>query len=234
MTSNSKPALTLYERRRLNECISLRDWHLKAMIQDRCIEIGVHYIAWENDAEGNSKPVKAIIYGLNGVYSEDTKKNIPSLRNLILYYSIFALITITAALFIPHFAEQIATKTGLGNSFVGTVFVAGSTSLPEIAVSIAAVRFGSIDLAIGNLLGSNIFNILILAIDDLFYTKGVLLKDASDIHLVSVFSCLVMSAIAIAGFTYRAPKKKFLMAVDAILILAFYFFNLILLYYLTR
>jgi cation:H+ antiporter len=96
------------------------------------------------------------------------------------------------------------------------------------------LRLGSTDLAIGNLLGSNIFNFLILAIDDLFYTKGILLKDASEIHLVSVLSSLVMTSIAIAGFTYRSPKKKFLIAIDAFLILLLYLANMILLFFLTR
>jgi cation:H+ antiporter len=162
------------------------------------------------------------------------RDDLPPLKKLVLYYMAFAFLIVGAALFIPYFAEGIAVQTGIGNSFVGTVLVAASTSLPEIAVSIAAIRMGSVDLAIGNLFGSNIFNILILAIDDLFYTKGVLLKDASDTHLLSVMSCVIMSAIAIAGFTYRSPNKKYLMALDALLILLFYIANLILLYVITR
>ncbi|MGZ8550657.1 MAG: sodium:calcium antiporter, partial [Chitinophagaceae bacterium] len=160
-------------------------------------------------------------------------KQIPSLKRLSAYYTLFALVIISAAVLIPHFAEKIAEQTGLSSSFIGTVFVAISTSLPEIAVSVAAVRFGSVDLAIGNLLGSNIFNVLILSVDDLFYTKGILLKDASEIHLVSVFACMIMTAIAIAGFTYRAPEKKFLMALDAVLILAVYIMSLAILFYLS-
>lgn len=166
--------------------------------------------------------------------TEQRPKAPASLRQLVMWYSVFALITIIAALFIPHFAEKIAIQTGLGNSFVGTIFIAASTSLPEIAVSVAAVRFGSVDLAIANLFGSNIFNILILAIDDFFYTRGILLKDASEGHIVSAFSCLIMNALAIAGFTYRTPKKRFLMAIDAFLILVVYFVSMILLYRLTR
>lgn len=155
-----------------------------------------------------------------------------SLKKLSIYYTLFALVIIGAALLVPFFAEKIADQTGLGSPFVGTVFVAISTSMPEIAVSIAAVRFGSIDMAVANLLGSNIFNILILVVDDVFYPGGILLKDASDIHLISVFSSLIMTAIAIAGFTYRAPNKKFIMAIDSLLILGFYVINLLLLYIL--
>lgn len=168
------------------------------------------------------------------VASAVVNENKLSLNILLLRYAGYAAIVIGAAVFIPQFADNIARKTGLGNSFVGTFLVAASTSLPEIAVSIAAVRMGSIDLALGNLLGSNIFNMLILAIDDAFYRSGVLLYDASDIHLVSVFTAVIMSGIAIAGFTYQAPQKKFLMALDAILMLMVYFASLIILFLLTR
>lgn len=162
----------------------------------------------------------------------EDEETIP-LRKLVLNYFLFALVIVGAAIFIPQFASNIATQTGLSNSFVGTLFVAASTSLPEIAVSIAAVRFGSIDLAVGNLLGSNIFNVFILSIDDAFYTKGILLKDASDVNIISVFSAMIMTAIAISGFTFRAPEKKFLMAIDSIILLLVYLSNLVLLYYLS-
>lgn len=78
----------------------------------------------------------------------DTQDNQLPLKKVILYFSGFATIIVTAALFLPHFAEQIAHMTGLGQSFVGTIFIAISTSLPEVAVSYAAIRMGSIDLSV--------------------------------------------------------------------------------------
>jgi cation:H+ antiporter len=157
-----------------------------------------------------------------------------SLKKIISKYVLFALIIIAVALTLPYFAEKIAEDTGLGKSFVGTFFLAVSTSLPEIAVSIAAVRMGSIDLAIGNLLGSNLFNILILAIDDIFYTKGHILKDASPNNIISVFSTILMTAVAIIGLSYRTKGKRFLLAWDAALIFFIYLVNLILLYKLSN
>ena len=62
------------------------------------------------------------------------------MEQVIFRYVAFAIITIVAALFLPHLAEAIAQQTGLGRTFVGTLFLAVSTSLPEIAVSVAAVR----------------------------------------------------------------------------------------------
>lgn len=154
-----------------------------------------------------------------------------SLKQVILRFSGFALIIIAAAFFLPHFAEGLANQTGLSKTFVGTLILAASTSLPEIAVSVAAVRMGSSDMAVGNVLGSNIFNIFILFIDDLFYTKGSILKDASDTNLISVFSIIVMSAIVIIAITFRKETKRFLMSLDTFLILLIYVVTIILLYF---
>jgi cation:H+ antiporter len=156
------------------------------------------------------------------------------LKSIVLRYLFFAVIIIAAALFLPKFADQIAEYSGLGKTFVGTLFLAASTSLPELAVSIAAVRLGSIDMAVGNLLGSNIFNVFILFLDDLFYQKGHLLKDAAESHLVSVFSVLIMTGIVIVGITFKARGKRFWLAWDTLLILIVYILNLILLHHLSQ
>lgn len=165
---------------------------------------------------------------------EGEKEALPpaSFRKAVLLYALHAMVVVGAALFLPGIAETIAKESGLGESFVGTLFLAASTSLPEAAVSISAIRMGSFDLAVGNLIGSNLFNILILSIDDAFYTKGHLLKDASDNNIVSVFSVIIMTAVAIAGLMYRSNRKPFFVAWDALLIGAVYIANLLALYYL--
>lgn len=159
--------------------------------------------------------------------------NLPTAQ-IVKRYLLFAFITIAVALLIPYLVDNIAEITGIGKSFAGTFLLATSTSLPEIAVSIAAVRMGSVDLAVGNLLGSNIFNILILVIDDAFYTPGIILKEASEVHLLSAFAAILMTAVAIAGFTYRSKEKKYLMALDSIIILGIFIINLVWLYKLTK
>lgn len=152
-----------------------------------------------------------------------------SLRFIISRYVFFALIIIAMALTLPYFADHIVEYTGLGRSFVGTFFLAISTSLPEIAASLAAVRMGSIDLAVGNLLGSNLFNILILAMDDILYIKGHILKDASANNLLSVFSTILMTAVVIIGLSFRIKGKRYLLAWDAMLVGIIYVINLFLL-----
>ena len=82
------------------------------------------------------------------------------------------MLVVGAAIWLPEIGAGIARQTGLGEALVGSLFIAITTSLPEIAVSIAAVRIGALDLAISNILGSNLFNLLILGLDDAFYRQG--------------------------------------------------------------
>ncbi len=153
-----------------------------------------------------------------------------STKTAIVNYAFNALIVITAAIFLPKIGEGIAESTGLGQTFVGNIFIALSTSLPEVVVSMAAVKIGAIDLAIGNLFGSNIFNILILAIDDIFFINGPILSHVSQTHIISALSAIAMSIIAVIGLTYRAEKKPLFLAWDSIGILMVYIINLMLLY----
>ena len=151
------------------------------------------------------------------------------LRATVARYLIFAAVVVAAAVFVPSAAHTIAVTTGLQDGFVGTVFVALSTSLPELAVSISAVRMRAIDLAVGNILGSNLFNVLILAVDELFYTRGLLLGDASPTHAFTVLVVMAMSAIVVVALTFEQQTKRFVLASDALLILAAYVGNALLL-----
>ena len=151
-------------------------------------------------------------------------------RTAVTHYIINAVIVIIAAVFLPKIGADIAETTGLGQTFVGNIFIAVSTSLPEVVVSIAAVKMDAVDLAIGNLFGSNIFNIFILALDDLLFIEGPILSFVQMDHAVSAVSAIMMTAIAIIGLTYRTEKKRLFLAWDSIGILLIYIINLMLLY----
>lgn len=153
-----------------------------------------------------------------------------TLKTAAFGYLINALAVVAAAVFLPGIGKGIAEATGLGQTLVGSVFISVSTSLPEVVVSVSAVRMGAIDLAIGNLFGSNIFNVLILAVDDLFFTGGPFLSYVSPNHIISAVSAIAMTAIAIIGLTYRAEKKPFFLAWDSIFIVSVYLINIALLY----
>jgi cation:H+ antiporter len=93
--------------------------------------------------------MQEMLVRLSETGESEEEKEMPSSRKLITGYIGYAMVIIGAALFIPLFAAKIVEQTGIAAPFMGTVFIAASTSLPEIAVSIAAVRLGAIDLAVG-------------------------------------------------------------------------------------
>jgi cation:H+ antiporter len=59
-------------------------------------------------------------------------------------------------------ASSVATSLGVSESVIGLTIVAGGTSLPELATSVVAARKGQSAIAIGNVIGSNVFNILLI------------------------------------------------------------------------
>lgn len=141
-----------------------------------------------------------------------------------------ALLTIAAAAALPGIGAGIAQVTGLGQSFVGNIFIAATTSLPEVVVSLAAARIGAIDLAIGNLLGSNIHNIFILAVDDLFFVEGPILAYANSNHIIPSLAAIAMISIMIIGLTYRSEKKLLFLAWDSMAVILLYMSYLMLLF----
>lgn len=152
----------------------------------------------------------------------DTKHNKPELNKVITVYVAHAVLVIAAALFLPYFGEQLASQSGLSETFFGTLFLAAATSLPELVVSFAAIRMGTFDLLVGNLLGSNVFNIFILALTDLFYTRGSLFADIKSAHLESVMMVIIMTAVAGLGFMAKPQKKVWRLSIDTFIILVLY------------
>jgi cation:H+ antiporter len=152
-----------------------------------------------------------------------------TLRAAVARYAFHAAVVVGAAIFLPSIAEGIAETTGLGQTFVGNIFVAFTTSFPELAVAIAAMRIGAVDMAVGNIFGSNIFNMLILAIEDVFFFKGPLLSSVQAQHMIPSLLAIAMTGLAVAGLIYNAEKKRFLWAWDSFGIIVIFAVNLYLL-----
>jgi cation:H+ antiporter len=157
-----------------------------------------------------------------------------TLRSALVQYSLAAVAVIAAAMWLPRMGAELARQTGLGEAFVGSLFVAITTSLPEIVVSLAAVRAGALDLGIGNVLGSNLFNLLILGLDDVFYRHGPLMADAGASHSISVVAIVIMNGFFLIGLTYKVMTKRFAVAWDTGAIAGVYVVAVALSYVLTR
>ena len=127
-------------------------------------------------------------------------------------------------------AEHIAEETGTTATFIGTSLVAITTSLPELVTAIAAVRLGAFDLAVGNLFGSNAFNMAAFFFADAAYRGGGLLGNISSTHALTALWSILMMNIGLMGIIYRAEKRFLLVEPDSLLMIVSYVLGLWLLF----
>lgn len=166
---------------------------------------------------GVSSPVLLALYllALRSVYAQEKTQRPaaappPPDADLALVWRRFgvaALVVLGAGMWLPSLGDQLATTMGWNRSFVGTLFMALITTAPEMAVTLGALRLGALDMALGNLLGSNLFNVLILAVDDLFYLRRPLLEVASPVHTGTAVAAMVMSGLVMIGLIMRPAGR---------------------------
>jgi len=131
-----------------------------------------------------------------------------SLSRALTIYAISAAVVVASAVWLADVGEQIAETMHWAESFVGTQFLAISTSLPEIGTSFAALRLNAPDLAITNVLGSNVFNMgIVLFFDDIAFTDGAVWSAVSTVHIISGMIALLMTMVVIVGIMTR-PRKR--------------------------
>jgi cation:H+ antiporter len=137
----------------------------------------------------------------------------------------FALATLAIVLAAPALAvsaKEIAEVTGIGTTVIGTSLVAVTTSLPELVTALAAVRLGAFDLAVGNLFGSNAFNMSVLFVTDVAYRSGPLLSAVSSTHAVTALIGILLMNIGLMGIIYRAERRFLLIEPDSFLMVVGY------------
>jgi cation:H+ antiporter len=108
---------------------------------------------------------------------------------------------------------------GLEATLIGTIFLAISTSLPELVISFSSVRMGFLDMSVGNVLGSNMFNLLIIFFADLAMRSGSMLRHASSKNWASVLLILVLTLLA--GALLRARHIRESVTVACVMILLY-------------
>ena len=144
----------------------------------------------------------------------------------MLRYAAAAIVVAIAGSLLPSVGLQIAVATGWEAGFVGTLFVALATSLPEFVVIVSALQRNSPDMAIAALLGSNLFDILVIALDDLAYAEGSIFAAVSPAHAASALAAVIMNGIFVVVLLYR-PKNRFFGTISwtGLSLVSIYFFS---------
>lgn len=155
---------------------------------------------------------------------------VPSLRRALLGFSLSVAVLVVATPLLVRSTDQIGVQTGLSAGFVGAALLAVVTSLPELVATIAAVRLGAFDLAVGNLFGSNLFNMFALGLTDLLYLRGRFLAEVDASFALVGLLGIILTALGLVGNLARMERRILFVEVDALLIMIGYFFGMWFLY----
>lgn len=162
--------------------------------------------------------------------TEAPADDFPSLRRGLIGFGVAAVVLILVVPYLVAATVDIAGVIGLSAGFAGMVLLSFVTSMPELLAAVAAVRLGSLDLAVGNLLGSSVFNMFGLALADFFLTDGPFLTLIDpNFALVGLLVILLINMALIANLA-RSERRVLFIEIDAVAILVVYILGLFLLY----
>jgi len=155
---------------------------------------------------------------ISDIRSQKSEKKLP-----ITKFVVAALFIVGAGICLANMGEEIAIKTHWGRTFVGSLFLAVTTSLPEVVVAGTALKIGALDMAIGALLGSNMFNLAIIPLIDIFYRSGPILGQVSlTNNLLTAGIVIALTTITLTGLLYRSKKKVPRFSPDSLFVIAVY------------
>lgn len=158
--------------------------------------------------------------------------NFKGLGPCFLIFGICAAVLAISSPYLVSSAEIIAQQTGIETSFIGLTLIALTTSLPELVSTIQSVRMGAYELALGSIIGSNIYNIILIALLD-FMTKDSVYSYVPNLLIFSCLGIILATSVAIIGQLYQVERNKRLVEPDAAAILGIVLMSLFITYKLS-
>jgi cation:H+ antiporter len=121
-------------------------------------------------------------------------------------FAVAAVVVLLAGPLFARSAAALAHELGIAQTFVGTLLVGMTTSLPELAASLAAARMGAFDLAVANLFGSNAFNMVLFFVMDLAAPTPIF-GAISAVHVTTALFSNLLMAIGVAAIVLRSRSR---------------------------
>ncbi|SEA85830.1 cation:H+ antiporter [Thalassobacillus cyri] len=145
-----------------------------------------------------------------------------SKNQVVLRFIIYGLLIMIAGSVLTITADQIAQITGLGTSFIGSILVGASTSLPD-AVSVATVlKLRNYNMAVSSMLGSSAFNIMLLSFTDAIYFGNNLFQHAGSTHMVTSGGTILTVLLVLYSISRKKPRSTFVYILPPLLIVGVY------------
>ena len=176
------------------------------------------------------RPARVVKEGAAGEAARDAAEETRSTGRIAAYTASAAAVIFAAGYGLARTGEALAEQTGLGASFVGAVLVAIATSLPEVSSTVAAVRLGHLELAFGDIFGTNLFDVALVAVADAVYAGGPVLREVGAFSVCAALLGILVTGIFLGGLIERRDRVVLRMGVDSLLVLLVYLGGLLVLY----
>jgi cation:H+ antiporter len=157
-----------------------------------------------------------------------------SLAALIGEAAVAALVILIGGFALARTGDAIAAQTGLGANFIGFVLVGFATGLPELSAIYAAVKLRRYEMAIGEILGSNLWNIAFIFLIDVLYSGGPVLSEAGRFETAATLLGLILVCIYLIGLVERGDRAVLRMGYDSLAVLAVFVVGVIVLWSIAR
>jgi cation:H+ antiporter len=145
-------------------------------------------------------------------------------------FLIYALLIVISGYLIAQAGLNIAAVTGISESVIGGLFTAVSTALPELVITVAAVRRGALILAVGGVIGGNCFDLLLLAFSDIAYPGGSIYGAIANRQIFIIALTILMTGILLLGLLQRQEKGIGNIGFESVLILLLYLTSVVFLF----
>jgi cation:H+ antiporter len=169
-----------------------------------------------------------ILYKERKGEKQDSTYENKSLKKEVVMFIISSIIIIGVGTYLPVVCKEIAVLMNWNDSFVGVIFAAFVTSFPELVVSFSTARLGAFDMLLGNITGSNLFNVTIVLFLDIFYIKNQIFSSVSTVHVKVGLIAMLMTFMIFFAVVRRSKQRILnLVSVTSLVLILLYIINLV-------
>lgn len=169
------------------------------------------------------------IFYLKNAKEEETKKEVITTKeHVLLKFFLVGLFMVIVSILLTLVVNLIADKNpNVASSFIGAILLGITTSMPEVITFIALVKMKSFDLALSDIIGSNLFNLLILAIGDIFLKNKEIYYFVDKESMFLLIFGFILTILSFYQNNRKVVKNKFVYIIPSLIGVLLYVYYIV-------
>lgn len=169
------------------------------------------------------------IFYLKNAKEEETKKEVITTKeHVLLKFFLVGLFMVIVSILLTLVVNLIAGKNpNVASSFIGAILLGITTSMPEVITFIALIKMKSFDLALSDIIGSNLFNLLILAIGDIFLKNKEIYYFVDKESMFLLIFGFILTILSFYQNNRKVVKNKFVYIIPSLIGVLLYIYYIV-------